>query len=106
MKLIKVALGSIWDPIAVKSCLEVGENAVINLNFGSKISASTGGPIIKKVLVKKIVKKAYQKFGSSSTPERTARRRARIHGAVGRSNGPPLHHHQHLPSMSFLHNVT
>ena len=68
MKLIKVALGSIWDPIAVKRCLEVGEKAVIDLSFGSKISVSTGGPILKKVLVKKIVKKAYQKFGSSLVP--------------------------------------
>ena len=68
MKLIKVALGSIWDPIAVKRCFEVGEKAVIDLSFGSKISASTGGPILKKVLVKKIVKKAYQKFGSSLVP--------------------------------------
>ena len=46
----------------------MGENAVIDLIFGSKISNSTGGPIRKKILVKKIVKKAYQKFGSSLVP--------------------------------------
>ena len=68
MKLKKVAVGSIWDPLAVKKCHAVGENGVIDLSFGSKISPSTGGMIKKKVLVKKIVKKAYQKFGSSLVP--------------------------------------
>ncbi len=67
MKLIKIAVGSIWDPIAVKKCHEVGENTVIDLVFGSKISSS-GGPISKKVLVKKIAKNAHQKFGSSLVP--------------------------------------
>ena len=68
MKLKKVAVGSIWDPLAVKICHAVGENGVIGLSFGSKISPSAGGTIKKKVLVKKIVKKAYQKFGSSLVP--------------------------------------
>ena len=45
-------------------------------------------------------------FGTSSIPERTARRLARIHGADGRSNGRRLRLHQHLPSTSSLTSVT
>ena len=53
MKLKNIALGSIWDPLAVKICHSVGENKFISLSFGSKISPSAGGTIKKKVLVKK-----------------------------------------------------
>ncbi len=68
MKLKNIALGSIWDPIAVKLCHKAGENKEINLNFGSKIMKESGGPIHKKVFVKKIKKNVFQKFGSSLVP--------------------------------------
>ena len=67
MKLKNIALGSIWDPEAVRLCHEAGEKAIINLSFGGKIS-STEKPIKKNVLVKKIVKNAFQKFGKSLVP--------------------------------------
>jgi len=65
MKLKKIAVGSIWDPKAVSLCHESGENSFINLKFGSNVSSYAGKPIIKKVLIKKNVKNAFQKFGSS-----------------------------------------
>ena len=67
MKLKNIALGSIWDPEAVRLCHEAGEKAIINLSFGGKIS-STEKPLKKNVLVKKIVKNAFQKFGKSLVP--------------------------------------
>ena len=62
MKLKNIALGSIWDPLAVKLCHKAGENKEINLNFGSKIMEGSGGPIQKKVLVKKNKKKCLSKI--------------------------------------------
>ena len=67
MKLKNIALGSIWDPEAVRLCHKAGENAVIKLSFGGKISP-TEKPIKKSVFVKKIVKNTYQKFGKSLVP--------------------------------------
>ena len=68
MNLKKIALGSIWDPVAVNICHAAGEKAIINLRFGGKISSMAGSPVNKKVLVKKIVKDAFQKFGTSLVP--------------------------------------
>ncbi len=68
MNLKKIAVSSIWDPVAVKICHEAGEKANIDLKFGGKISSSSGGPINKKILVKKIVKNAFQKFETSYVP--------------------------------------
>ena len=67
MKLKNIALGSIWDPEAVKLCHAAGEKKIINLSFGSKIS-SNETPVKKKILVKKIVKNSFQKFGKSLVP--------------------------------------
>ena len=67
MELKNIALGSIWDPEAVRLCHKAGENAVIKLSFGGKISP-TEKPIKKSVFVKKIVKNTYQKFGKSLVP--------------------------------------
>ena len=68
MKLKKVAVGSIWDPVAVNICHAAGEKSIIDLRFGGKISSSPGSPIDKKVLVKKIKRNAFQKFGTSYVP--------------------------------------
>jgi len=63
-----VAFGTIWDPMAVRLCIAAGEGARINLRFGGKTSAFAGEPIDACVLVKKIVRKAVQSFGSSVVP--------------------------------------
>ena len=68
MNLKKIAVGSIWDPKAVSLCHEAGENSFINLKFGSNVSSYAGKPISKKVLIKKNIKNAFQKFGSSFVP--------------------------------------
>ena len=68
MNLKNIAVGSIWDPVAVSLCCAAGEKANIDLRFGGKISSSGGSPINKRVLVKKIVRNAFQRFGKSFVP--------------------------------------
>ena len=68
MNLKNIAVGSIWDPVAVSLCCAAGEKANIDLRFGGKVSSFGGNPINKRVLVKKIVKNAFQKFGKSFVP--------------------------------------
>ena len=68
MNLKNIAVGSIWDPVAVSLCCAAGEKTNIDLRFGGKVSSLGGSPINKRVLVKKIVKNAFQKFGKSFVP--------------------------------------
>ena len=68
MNLKNIAIGSIWDPVAVHICCAAGENAKIDLRFGGKVSVLAGSPVNKKVLVKKIVRNAFQRFGKSFVP--------------------------------------
>jgi microcystin degradation protein MlrC len=60
-----VAVGTIWDPIAVQICFSAGEGAEISLRFGAKSAPHTGQPIDKRVTVKKLVRDAQMKFGES-----------------------------------------
>ena len=46
-----VAVGTIWDPIAVQICFAAGEGAEIPLRFGAKSAPHTGNPIDKRVTV-------------------------------------------------------
>ena len=62
------ALASIWDPIAVRTCLSAGEGAELRLRFGGKMSADGGEPIDADVTVRKVVRDAVQSFGSSVVP--------------------------------------
>ena len=68
MKLKNIAVGTIWDPIAVETCFKAGENNLINLKFGEKTTLNKRRSINKKVLVKKIKKNVFQKFGASYVP--------------------------------------
>ena len=61
----KVAVGAIWDPMAVRLCKAAGEGARIKLRFGAKTSASAGEPIDAEVVVTKVVQNATQTFGES-----------------------------------------
>jgi len=63
-----VAVGTIWDPIAVQICMAAGEGAVIPLRFGAKSAPLTGNPIDKTVTVTKLVRNAEQRFGDSYVP--------------------------------------
>jgi len=63
-----VAVGTIWDPIAVQICFAAGEGAEIMLRFGAKSAPFTGDPIDKRVTVKAIRRNAEMKFGESFAP--------------------------------------
>lgn len=63
-----VAVGTIWDPIAVQICFAAGEGAEIALRFGAKSAPDTGNPIDKHVVVKKLVRDAQMRFGESFAP--------------------------------------
>jgi len=62
------ALATIWDPMAVRTCISAGEGAVLPLRFGAKTSAIAGYPIDAVVVVKKITHSAQQQFGRSLVP--------------------------------------
>jgi microcystin degradation protein MlrC len=59
------AVGTIWDPVAVKLASIAGEGAVIPLRFGAKSAPDCGDPIDATVTVKRIVRDARQTFGAS-----------------------------------------
>jgi microcystin degradation protein MlrC len=63
-----VAVGTIWDPIAVQICFAAGEGAVIPLRFGAKSAPHTGNPIDRLVTVKRLVHNAEMRFGESYAP--------------------------------------
>lgn len=63
-----LAVGSIWDPMAVRLCISAGEGARMSLRFGGKTSATAGAPIDAEVEVLKAVRNAEQSFGDSRVP--------------------------------------
>lgn len=63
-----VALGTLWDPIAVKFCFAAGLNARIPLRFGGKSCATAGAPVDAEVEVRGLVRQAEQRFGDSQVP--------------------------------------
>ena len=63
-----VAVGTIWDPIAVQICMAAGEGAVIPLRFGAKSAPHTGNPIDQYVTVRRLVRDAQMRFGESYAP--------------------------------------
>lgn len=63
-----VAVGTIWDPIAVQICFAAGEGAVIPLRFGAKSAPHTGNPIDRSVTVNRLVRDAQMRFGESFAP--------------------------------------
>ena len=65
MGLNDVAVGSIWDSMAVRLCKAAGEGSIISLRFGAKTSLTAGNPIDAEVEVTKFVENATQNFGDS-----------------------------------------
>ena len=63
-----VAVGTIWDPIAVQTCFAAGEGAEIMLRFGAKSAPDTGSPIDKRVRIRRLVANAQMRFGESWVP--------------------------------------
>lgn len=60
-------IGPMWDPSAIGICMNAGENAVINLRVGGKISAASGNPVDITCNVKTLRSNAYM-TGLSNTP--------------------------------------
>ncbi|MBO0344060.1 M81 family metallopeptidase [Roseibium sp. CAU 1637] len=63
-----VAVGTIWDPIAVQICFAAGEGAEIPLRFGAKSAPGTGDPIDGRVTIVKLQRNAEMRFGESYAP--------------------------------------
>jgi microcystin degradation protein MlrC len=61
-----VAIGTIWDPMAVRLAMVAGEGATIPLRFGAKSAPGCGDPVDAMVTVRRIVRDAHQNFGASS----------------------------------------
>ena len=62
------ALATIWDPMAVRTCMSAGEGAELQLRFGGKMSRAGGEPLDAKVTVRRILTEAVQSFGESVVP--------------------------------------
>lgn len=68
MGLSEVAVGTIWDPMAVRLCHAAGTGARLSLRFGAKTSPSAGHPIDAEVEVVWLSRDAVQRFGESLVP--------------------------------------
>jgi len=64
----RVALGPLWDPIAVKLCFDAGEGAVLALRFGGKTGPASGLPIDATVEVAALRRDCRQSFGPTEVP--------------------------------------
>ena len=62
------ALATIWDPMAVRTCMSAGEGAELQLRFGGKMSRAGGDPLDARVTVRRILREAVQSFGKSVVP--------------------------------------
>jgi microcystin degradation protein MlrC len=62
------AFGTLWDPMAVRTCFSAGEGATLPLRFGGKTGAHAGAPIDAQVTVKKLERNSWQYFGQSIVP--------------------------------------
>jgi len=63
-----VAIGTIWDPIAVQLCMAAGEGARMPLRFGAKSAPLTGDPVDALVRVLRLNPQAEMRFGESVVP--------------------------------------
>ncbi|OED36450.1 microcystin LR degradation protein MlrC-like protein [Chromatiales bacterium (ex Bugula neritina AB1)] len=62
------AFATLWDPIAVRTCISAGAGATLSLRFGGKMSANGGQPIDAEVVVRNTVRDATQNFCGSIVP--------------------------------------
>ncbi|GHC50771.1 M81 family metallopeptidase [Neogemmobacter tilapiae] len=63
-----VAIGTIWDPMAVQLCFVAGEGAEMPLRFGAKSAPFTGEPMDALVRVVRLNAEAEMRFGESVVP--------------------------------------
>ncbi|SFU34215.1 Microcystin degradation protein MlrC, contains DUF1485 domain [Methylobacterium sp. 174MFSha1.1] len=62
------AIGSFWDPVAVRLCREAGEGARLPLRIGGKTGPMSGDPVDLAVRVVGIVPDAVQTYGNGKQP--------------------------------------
>jgi len=63
-----VALGPIWDPVAVRLCFDAGLGATFPLRFGGKTGPASGQPIDAAVDVIGLAEDCWQSFGPTKVP--------------------------------------
>jgi microcystin degradation protein MlrC len=80
-----VAVGTIWDPIAVQLCFAAGVGAQMPLRFGAKSAPDTGEPCDALVRVMQLEPGAEMIFGTSVVPFGPAVRIALLDAAGGDS---------------------
>lgn len=61
----KIAVASIWDPIAVSFCFAAGQGAQLQLRMGGKTSPLSGEPIDAQIEVRSLEEDGWQSFGKS-----------------------------------------
>jgi len=64
----RVALGPIWDPVAVRLCFDAGLHATLPLRLGGKIGPASGPPVDATVEVIGLKRDCWQTFGPSQSP--------------------------------------
>ncbi len=63
-----VAIGPLWDPIAVATCLDAGLGATLPLRIGGKMCPLSGEPVDMTVTVTGVAHDAHQPFGPANSP--------------------------------------
>jgi microcystin degradation protein MlrC len=66
-EICNVALGPIWDPMAVRSCFAAGLGATFPLRFGGKTGVTSGTPIDATVQVIGLARDGTQTYGPSKS---------------------------------------
>ena len=61
----RLAVGAIWDPVAVSFCHAAGEGAELKLRFGGKAGSEAGAPLDAIIEVRKLAAEGSQTFRSS-----------------------------------------
>ncbi len=78
---VGIAVGTIWDPMAVSLCRAAGPGAIIPLRFGAKSAPDTGEPVDALVRVDLLADTAAMVFGESVVPFGPAARVALLDAA-------------------------
>lgn len=63
-----VAVGPLWDPVAVRICLEAGEGATLPLRVGGKIGPASGDPLDLQVTVRAL-RRDHRMTGLGGSPQ-------------------------------------
>lgn len=67
-KVTSVAVGPMWDPMAVRYCFDAGLGARFGLRFGGKTEVGTGQPIDAEVEVLALSEDGFQTFAGARVP--------------------------------------